>query len=121
MLQTPSIDYRYGNHGHSTFYPKELEKKGAIYRNAELDTQPEVLAEGVRNFLELRKEFIESCSGPLPVRPEGRPFCLCVTFNLPHGAGTTTMQLRPAADELRGADRRAGLGSARRGGAAAHR
>ncbi len=93
------FDYWWGNHGHSGFYPKER-TSGAIYRNAAADTQVEAFEEGVMNFLDPQKGFLESCSHPLPRRPEDRPFCLCVTFNLPHGASTGTMQLRPSDDEL---------------------
>ena len=94
------FDYWYGNHGHSGFYPKERGRGGVIYRNARLDTQVEVFEEGALNFLNPRKQFITSCSRPLPVRPEDRPFCLCITFNLPHAAGTGNMQLRPSDDEM---------------------
>jgi len=94
------FDYWYGNHGHSGFYPKEQAGGGEIYRNAKADTQVEVFEEGVLNFLDPRKEFIEGCKRPLPKRPEGQPFCLCVTFNLPHAYGTGNMQLRPTDDEL---------------------
>lgn len=94
------FDFWYGNHGHSTFYPKELGAKGEIYRNAALDTQVEVFAEGVRNFLSPRQPFLSACTRPLPRRPDDRPFCLCVTFNLPHCASTGAMQLRPSDDEL---------------------
>ena len=94
------FDYWYGNHGHSGFYPKEQARGGEIYRNAKLDTQVEVFEEGVLNFLRPNKQFIDSCSHPLPRRPEDQPFCLCVTFNLPHSYGTGNMQLRPSDDEL---------------------
>ncbi|RMD83169.1 MAG: arylsulfatase, partial [Lentisphaerae bacterium] len=79
---------------------KEQCRGGAIYRNASLDTQVEVFTEGVMNFLDPSRKFIESATHPLPVRPQDRPFCLCVTFNLPHGVGTGNMQLRPSDDEL---------------------
>lgn len=93
------FDYWYGNHGHSHFYPKEHEG-GEIYKNAKADTQVEIFEEGAFNFLEPDLDFIESCTSPLPYRPEDKPFCLCITFNLPHGASTGTMQLRPSDDEL---------------------
>ncbi len=95
------FDYWYGNHGHSGFYPKEQAGGSReIYSNSKVDTQVEVFEEGALNFLDPRKEFIESCSHPLTVRPEDRPFCLCVTFNLPHAYGAGNMQLRPSDDEL---------------------
>jgi arylsulfatase A-like enzyme len=95
------FDYWYGSHGHSGFYPKEQAGPGGgIYKNANFDTQAEVFEEGVLNFLEPQQEFIESCPHPLPSRPAEQPFCLCLTFNLPHAYGTGNMQLRPSDDEL---------------------
>ena len=93
------FDYWYGNHGHSEFYVKEA-PAGAIYGNAAADTQIEVFEEGVLNFLDPQQSFIENAPQPLPVRPVDQPFCLCITFNLPHGFGTGTMQLRPTDDDL---------------------
>jgi arylsulfatase A-like enzyme len=93
------FDYWYGNHGHSGFYPKER-PGGEIYCNAKADTQIEVFEEGALNFLNPKKEFIESCIHPLPARPKDQPFCLCITFNLPHDEGTGTMELRPTDDDL---------------------
>ncbi len=93
------FDYWYGNHGHSEFYPKET-KDGAIYENASLDTQVEVFQEGALNFLNPKKDFIESCKHPLPFRPQDKPFCLCITYNLPHDYGTGRMESRPSDDPL---------------------
>ena len=94
-----AFDYWYGNHGHSGFYPKER-PGGRLYSNARLDTQVEVFEEGALNFITPQRAFLESCPRPLPARPEDRPFCLCVTFNLPHAYGTGNMQLRPSDDEI---------------------
>lgn len=100
------FDYWYGNHGHSGFYPKEHSRGGRIYRNAAADTQVEVFTEGALDFLRPDARFRAGALAPLPERPEDRPFCLCVTFNLPHAMGTGTMQLRPGDDDLyRGAYR----------------
>jgi arylsulfatase A-like enzyme len=94
------FDYWYGNHGHSGFYPKEQAGGNReIYNNARADTQVEVFEEGALNFLDPQREFIERCSHPLTARPEDKPFCLCVTFNLPHAYGTGSMELRPSDDE----------------------
>ena len=82
------------------YYPKEQARGGGIYRNAAADTQIEIFTEGVLNFLEPQKPFFDGCSAPLRPRDESRPFCLCVTFNLPHAYGTGNMQLRPSDDEL---------------------
>lgn len=88
------FDYWYGNHGHSGFYPKQQAGGGAIYENASVDTQVEVFEQGVANFFEHDPAFSAACSPPLPQRPADQPFCLCVTFNLPHAYGTGHMQLR---------------------------
>jgi len=40
-----SFDYWYASHGHLGFYPKE-KKKHAIFKNAEADTQVEIMEEG---------------------------------------------------------------------------
>ena len=94
-----TFDYWYGNHGHSGFYPKE--KPGSeIYRNAGADTQPEVFTEAALDFLRPRADFRARAEAPLPERPEDRPFCLCVTFNLPHAFSTGRMELRPTDDAL---------------------
>jgi arylsulfatase A-like enzyme len=94
------FDYWYGNHNHSGFYPKEFATGGEIYRNAAEDTQVEVFLEGALNFLQPDRRFFNNALFPLPQRPDDRPFCLCITFNLPHSYGTGTMQLRPSDDEL---------------------
>ncbi len=95
------FDYWYGNHGHSGFYPKEQAGAGAsIYNNARADTQVEVFEEGAMNFLDPAPAFLDSCERPLPARPDDQPFCLCVTFNLPHAYSTGNMQLRPSDDEI---------------------
>ncbi len=95
------FDYWYGNHGHSGFYPKQQAGDGGrIYNNANADTQIDIFAEGVLNFLEPQQEFIESRPDSLPRRPAEQPFCLCLTFNLPHAYGTGNMQLRASDDEL---------------------
>ena len=93
------FDYWYGNHGHSYFYVKER-KGGEIYSNAGADTQVEVFEEGAMNFLSPNDGFFGRCKSPLRKRPADQPFCLCVTFNLPHDCGTSDMQLRPSDGEL---------------------
>ncbi len=94
-----TFDYWYGNHGHSGFYVKEL-KQGKLYENAFEDTQIEVFEEGVMNFLKPDSDFLQSCPRPLPERPKDQPFCLCLTFNLPHSFGTETMELRETDNKL---------------------
>jgi arylsulfatase A-like enzyme len=97
------FDYWYGNHGHSGFYPKTQvwpAGAGLIYDNAQADTQVEIFAEGVKNFLLPERDFLRRCRRPLPERPADRPFCLCVTFNLPHCYSTGKMEQRAGDDEL---------------------
>jgi arylsulfatase len=90
------FDYWYGNHGHSTFYPKWHHP---IYRNARVDTQVEIFEEGTMNFLKPDSEFA-GAEEFLRTKPDKKPFCLLVNFNLPHGAGTSSMQLRKSDPEL---------------------
>lgn len=91
------FDYWYGNHGHSTFYPKTRHR---IYRNAAVDTQVEVFQEGAVNFLEPNEKFLAGAKQFLKARPKGKPFCLMVNFNVPHSAGTGTMRKLPTDDAL---------------------
>jgi len=90
------FDYWYGNHHHSTFYPK---KKYPIYRNAKADTQVEIFEEGAMNFLRNNPGFA-GAQEFLRTKPNDRPFCLMVNFNVPHGAGTGSMRQRPSDPEL---------------------
>jgi len=94
-----SFDYFYGNHSHSYFYVKEHPLNN-IYSNSDYDTQVEVFEQGAMNFLQPDKKFLDSCISPLPERDVAKPFCLCVTFNLPHDCATLEMRLRPEDDEL---------------------
>lgn len=94
-----SFDYWYGNHRHSFFYPKEYDR-GVIYRNAKLDTQVEVFEEGAMNFLDPQDEFINACASPLIKRDKSKPFCMCITFNLPHDSSTEGMQQRESDQEI---------------------
>ena len=93
-----SFDYWYGNHNHTGFYPKD--GHDGMYDNAAADTQPEVFLEGALNFLRHDADFSRRSKHPLPERPVDQPFCLCLTYNLPHDSSTSTMQLRPSDDEL---------------------
>lgn len=92
-----SFDFWYGAHGHLTFYPKT---RSDVFRGAKADTQPEVLQEGALSFLNSHDPFIEGATAFLKQRPENRPFCLSVCFNLPHAAGTGTMKMLPGDPEL---------------------
>lgn len=92
------FDYWYGNHGHMTFYPKNKSNR-AIYNNARADTQIEIIQEGSDNFFEQNPEFAGTKSF-LRARPKDKPFCLQVNFNVPHGAGTGNMKLKPTDPQL---------------------
>lgn len=91
-----SFDYWYAGHGHLSFYPKNRHK---IFKGAKNDTQVEVINEGVQDFfsneyrLEGAKHFLQN-------RPNDKPFCLSICFNLPHGASTSTMKLLPTDSSL---------------------
>ena len=91
-----SFDFWYGGHGHLTFYPKDRHK---IFEQAKYDTQPEVISEGVSDFLS-NEHKLQSSIKFLESRPDDKPFMLTVCFNLPHSAGTGSMQLRDSDDEL---------------------
>jgi arylsulfatase A-like enzyme len=103
-----SFDYWYAGHEHLTFYPKErpafaIKIPGIderMFDNARASTQIEVLEEGVGNFLEPREDFVEKAARALRTRPHDRPFCLSLSFNLPHDAATSKMQDRPGDAEL---------------------
>ena len=92
-----SFDFWYAAHGHLWFYPKESHE---IFQHAISDTQVEIIEEGALSFLQEEKPYISGAKMFLERRPTGRPFCLTVALNLPHGAGTKTMQMRPSDGEL---------------------
>jgi arylsulfatase A-like enzyme len=96
------FDYYYGNRlNHLGFYPKTTQP---IFGNARADTQPEILGEGAANFLEQDSAFVQRAGDKagafLRARPKDKPFLLYLCFNVPHGAGTGTMQQRPTDDPL---------------------
>ena len=45
-------------------------------------------------------QFIAGAQAFLERRPVEKPFCLTIAFNLPHNAGTSSMELRPSDPEL---------------------
>jgi arylsulfatase A-like enzyme len=96
-LMEESFDYWYAGHGHLRFYPKEVH---AIFKGARAETQTEILREGVLDFLSENDYGLEGAMHFLNSRPEDQPFCLSLCFNLPHGAGTGSMQLRESDPEL---------------------
>ncbi|WP_299534389.1 sulfatase-like hydrolase/transferase [Ulvibacterium sp.] len=91
-----SFDYWYAGHGHLGFYPKERHR---IFNGAKSETQVEVISEGVSDFLS-NEEKLQGALRFVENRPENRPFMLSVCFNLPHSAGTSTMEMRETDDTI---------------------
>lgn len=92
-----SFDYWYAGHGHLSFYPKDRHK---IFHKAQSDTQNEIIAEGVIDFLDTNKRKLEGAVHFLDSRPKNKPFLLSINFNLPHGASTSTMKLKDTDDDI---------------------
>jgi arylsulfatase A-like enzyme len=95
-LMERSFDYWYAGHGHLGFYPKVRHR---IFADARYDTQVEVVAEGVADFLS-NEQQMASARKFIKERPADQPFCLSICFNLPHDAGSGTMELRTSDDEI---------------------
>ncbi|EMI17732.1 secreted protein containing Sulfatase domain protein, partial [Rhodopirellula maiorica SM1] len=91
------FDFWYAGHKHLTFYPKGLHE---IFRHAKADTQIEIVDEGAQSFLDSQTDYIAGSAAFLKRRPEGKPFCLSIALNLPHDAGTETMEMRANDPEL---------------------
>lgn len=87
-----SFDYWYAGHRHLGFYPKD-KKQHKIFTNASADTQVEIMEEGMENFFTPDRAFQEGYEF-LDSRPRDKPFALLLNFNVPHGAGTSSMELR---------------------------
>jgi arylsulfatase A-like enzyme len=92
-----SFDFWYAGHGMLTFYPK---RRHPIFKDAKTDTQVEVLEEGALSFMDPERAFIAGAEAFLKKRPAEKPFCLTIAFNLPHNAGTSSMELLPSDPEL---------------------
>ncbi|MCF8716236.1 sulfatase-like hydrolase/transferase [Joostella atrarenae] len=92
-----SFDYWYAGHGHLGFYPKE---KHEIFNDAIADTQVEIIQEGVNDFLDPNERRLNGAIHFLEHRPEDKPFILSINFNLPHGASTSTMEMRSTDDSI---------------------
>ncbi|MFI3277398.1 MAG: sulfatase-like hydrolase/transferase [Rikenellaceae bacterium] len=96
-IMDKSFDYWYAGHEHLGFYPKE---RHAIFKEATATTQVEVLEEGVMDFLNPNERNLKGAVHFLNSRDESKPFFLNICFNLPHGAGTSTMRQKPTDPEL---------------------
>lgn len=96
-LMEKSFDYWYAGHGHIRFYPKDVHE---IFKEAENDTQIEIVNEGVDDFLNTNEHRFERAIKFLEKRPADKPFMLSINLNLPHGAGTSTMEQRESDDDI---------------------
>lgn len=70
------FDFWRGHDGWARFYPKTA-SNCAIYEDAKDDIITPIMGESIERFL-------DAC-------PEGRPFCLSVSFSAPHGSITGSM------------------------------
>ena len=91
-----SFDYFYAGHGHIRFYPKDHHQ---IFYAAKEDTQVDIVGEGADDFLS-NEHRLEGAISFLDSRPSDKPFCLSICLNVPHGAGTSTMEMRDSDDEI---------------------
>ncbi|GIZ09555.1 sulfatase-like hydrolase/transferase [Flavobacterium sp. UMI-01] len=92
-----SFDYWYAGHGHLSFYPKD---RHSIFNDAIAFTQPEIINEGVNDFLDPNERKLKGAIKFLETRPADKPFMLSINFNLPHGASTETMKMKAEDDEI---------------------
>ncbi|WP_152285443.1 sulfatase-like hydrolase/transferase [Flavicella marina] len=92
-----SFDYWYAGHGHIRFYPKQVHE---IFNDAIATTQPEIINEGVDDFLDPNARKLKGALRFLETRPLDKPFLLSINFNLPHGAGTSSMKQKKSDDEI---------------------
>ncbi|WP_111708334.1 sulfatase-like hydrolase/transferase [Lutibacter citreus] len=96
-LMEKSFDYWYAGHGHLSFYPKDRHK---IFNDAIAFTQPEIINEGVDDFLDPNARSLKGAIKFLDERPMDKPFMLSINFNLPHGASTGTMKMKKNDDDI---------------------
>lgn len=88
------FDSFYGHDGWTRFLPKDFDIPSTVpYHDAKNDIITQIMGEGINRFLN--------------AVPEEKPFCLSVSFNVPHGSQTTSMytdydewhqMLRPASE-----------------------
>jgi len=72
------FDYWWGHDGWTKFFPKDYQSNSTKpYHRAEADVITAIMGEAMGEFLE--------------GAPTDRPFCLSVSFNVPHGSQTTSM------------------------------
>ncbi|WP_108741568.1 sulfatase-like hydrolase/transferase [Flavobacterium faecale] len=92
-----SFDYWYSNHTHVGFYPKEISD---IYNDAIAFTQPEIINEGVNDFLDPNERKLKGAVHFITNRPADKPFMLSINFNLPHGSSTREMKSKSTDDAI---------------------
>jgi arylsulfatase A-like enzyme len=72
------FDFWYGHDGWTRFFPKDYHTVSCIpYHGAKNNIITEIMGESIDNFLDSV--------------PSHQPFCLSVSFNVPHGSQTTSM------------------------------
>jgi arylsulfatase A-like enzyme len=72
------FDFWYGHDGWTKFFPKEYKSPSCTpYHGAEHDIITFIMGEAMAGFLQ--------------DVPDDRPFCLSISFNVPHGSQTTSM------------------------------
>ena len=72
------FDFWYAHHGWTKFLPKDFNHKDTTpYHKAKNNIITPIMGEAIGKFLE--------------TRPKDKPFCLSVSFNVPHGSQTTSM------------------------------
>ncbi len=72
------FDFWYGHDGWTQFFPKDFNAQSSIpYHEAKEDIITYIMGEGIESFLETVND--------------NRPFCLSVSFNVPHGSQKQTM------------------------------
>lgn len=95
-LMESSYDYWYGSHKGVGFYSKQSHE---IYQGAEATTQPEILGEGVMDFLSPNERGLKGAVHFLDHRPDDKPFFLNLCFNLPHNSSTGAMRQKESDPE----------------------
>jgi arylsulfatase A-like enzyme len=72
------FDFWWGHDGWTKFFPKDFKSPSCTpYHETEEDVITWIMGEAMTKFLDSR--------------PEDKPFCLSVSFNVPHGSQTTSM------------------------------
>ena len=74
------FDFWWGHDGWTKFLPKDSNSASTRpYHNARADIITPIMGEAMKKFLDST--------------PEDKPFCLSVSFNVPHGSQTTSMNM----------------------------